>query len=231
MSKFCHKCSIAALDLGEDSAEYHFWHEGHVDFGECSINFHGPSESMEAEGGLVLWKRSVEECQMRYTTLLGDGDAKTYTLVCKMKPYGPDVVITKEECTNHVSKRLGKGLETLVAAEKKTGAPLGGKGEGTLKETTIRTMQGYYQAALKENAPDKEKMKTAVMATLEHCHSTDQKYNHRLCPEGEESWCYFNKRKARGMKAKDIKGHSDMPIKINDRVYKAVLPIYTRLSG
>ena len=36
-------------------------------------------------------------------------------------------------------------------------------------------------------------MKRAILATLEHCASTDDSPAHHMCPEGEETWCFYNK--------------------------------------
>ena len=51
----------------------------------------------------VLWRRSVERHKLRYT-VLSHGDAKTFAELTKIKPYGDDVMIEKEECINHVNR-------------------------------------------------------------------------------------------------------------------------------
>ncbi|KAL8595529.1 hypothetical protein ACOMHN_000737 [Nucella lapillus] len=56
---------------------------------------------------------------MRYTTMLSDGDSKAFTELCKLNPYGPDHPITKEDCINHVAKRVGTALRNLVSDNKK----------------------------------------------------------------------------------------------------------------
>ena len=61
---------------------------------------------MEVECALRIWKRSVEKNGMRYTTMLCDGDSKSYDAICEAKVYGPDIVIEKEDCVNHVAKRI-----------------------------------------------------------------------------------------------------------------------------
>lgn len=43
---------------------------------------------MEVEAARVLWRRSVGDYGLCYTTLLSDGDAKTFTELLKIKPYG-----------------------------------------------------------------------------------------------------------------------------------------------
>ncbi|GFW71452.1 uncharacterized protein TNCV_3459781 [Trichonephila clavipes] len=111
MSKVCRHCSVAKNKLGQSSAEFSIWYEGHKS--ECEINHLGSSTSMEMEAALTLWKRSTS-LGFRYITVLSDGDCKTFNYLCEKKVYGPDIVIKKEECINHVSKRLGTALRSTV---------------------------------------------------------------------------------------------------------------------
>ncbi|GFV21675.1 uncharacterized protein TNCV_1834531 [Trichonephila clavipes] len=68
---------------------------------------------MEQEAALKLLQRS-EDSGFRYTTLLSDGDAKTYQYLNTKEVYGPEIKLKKEECINHVSKRLGTSLRKAV---------------------------------------------------------------------------------------------------------------------
>ena len=56
---------------------------------------------------------------MRFTTFVGDGDSSAYNAVCKLNggkgPY--EVPVTKEECINHVSKRMWARLQKLKEEE------------------------------------------------------------------------------------------------------------------
>ncbi|GFV90568.1 uncharacterized protein TNCV_2222841 [Trichonephila clavipes] len=79
----------------------------------CAINHVGSSCAMEQEAVLKLWQRS-ENSGFRYTTLLSDGDAKTYQYLNTKEVYGPEIKIKKEECINHVSNRLGTSLRKAV---------------------------------------------------------------------------------------------------------------------
>ena len=49
----------------------------------------------------------------RYPSLVGDGDAAVIELVNAIDPYH-GVTVVKEECINHVAKRIYKGLERVV---------------------------------------------------------------------------------------------------------------------
>ncbi|GFX96253.1 uncharacterized protein TNCV_2291411 [Trichonephila clavipes] len=111
MSKVCRHCSVAKNKLGQSNAEFSIWCEVHES--ECDINHLGSSTSMEMEAALTLWKRSTS-LGFRYITVLSDGDCKTFNYLCEKKVYGPDIVIKKEECINHVSKRLGTALRSTV---------------------------------------------------------------------------------------------------------------------
>ncbi|GFU35773.1 uncharacterized protein TNCV_1083391 [Trichonephila clavipes] len=90
MSKRCIECEHAKSGLGENSAEFHVWYEGHTS--SCAINHVGSSCAMEQEAALKLWQRS-EDSGFRYTTLLSDGDAKTYQYLTTKEVYGPEIKI------------------------------------------------------------------------------------------------------------------------------------------
>ncbi|KAE8738831.1 hypothetical protein FOCC_FOCC015663 [Frankliniella occidentalis] len=227
LSKYCHMCSLHANQLGEDSAEYVEWFEQHIISGDCGKNYDGSSPAMEKEVAEILWKRSEEECKMRYTVMLSDGDGKTFDHLQSLDIYN-GITLVKEECTNHVEKRLGTALRNVVDTEKKRGVTLGGRGPGTLKADTIDKLQKYYRLAIQKNAPDVPKMKKAVMATIYHVSSTDSKPNHNFCPQGKNSWCFYNKAKA---EKRQPKSHTAMSLVITKQVFDKILPSYQRLAN
>lgn len=100
---------------------------------------------MEMKAAEIMWKRSQEKWNMRYTTILSDGDTKTYSHLCDLNVYGTSTPITKQECINHVAKRMGTGLRNLVREWKSKKVSLGGRGEGTLKEASIGKLTTYYR--------------------------------------------------------------------------------------
>ncbi|GBN67411.1 hypothetical protein AVEN_253386-1 [Araneus ventricosus] len=55
MSKHCTKCEYAKTNLGEKSAEYSIWYDGHKT--SCSINHIGTSGAMEMAAAYKLWSR------------------------------------------------------------------------------------------------------------------------------------------------------------------------------
>ncbi|XP_076663602.1 uncharacterized protein LOC143366414 [Andrena cerasifolii] len=145
MSKYCHMCAIRTTEFEADSPEFVEWKKVHVEIGECQINFEGSSGRMEIAAAEAMWKRSIEHCNMRYTRMLSDGDAKTHTYLQSLQVYGPDIDIRKEECANHIAKRMGNGLRNVVKEWRAKKMILGGKGEGTLKESTIDKLTTYYR--------------------------------------------------------------------------------------
>ncbi|KAJ4433627.1 hypothetical protein ANN_15937 [Periplaneta americana] len=128
--------------------DFRVWYAVHAP--ECDINHEGSSGAMEAEAALILWKRS-EQYGLRYTTILSDGDASTYKRISDEKPYGASVAIKKEECINHIGKRLGTALRKAVSEWRTRGCKLGGRGHSTLKAMTIAKLQKYYQKAILDN--------------------------------------------------------------------------------
>ena len=68
-------------------------------------------------------------------------------------------------------------------------------------------------------------MMRAVQATLLHHNSTDEHPRHHLCPEGETSWCKFNKVKAKG----EVFKHTKKPIP--EAIVPLLKPIYARLGS
>lgn len=180
MSKYCHSCVRAAADLDADSPDFHFWQKGHKESGDCCENFTGSSGAMEVTSAEIMWQRSVAECGMRYTTLLSDGDSKTLKHLLDLNVY--DEPIKKEECLNHVSKRLYTALTELVKNCKVKGITLGGRKKGALTAQVISRLSNYYRSAIVRNNSNVTAMKRSILATLSHCSSTDQDFDHSSCP-------------------------------------------------
>lgn len=227
MSKYCHVCEVTKSELGSDSAEYAIWFEGHKS--SCSRNYSGSSGGMEVIAAEILFKRSISLCNMRYTTLLSDGDSKTHQHLQKLKVYGEHVLIEKEECVNHVAKRLGTALRELVKTTRAKNITLGGRGHGKLTDATITKLTNYYGHAIRSNSGSLHAMKTAIYATIFHAISTDDNPRHEKCPEGSMSWCFYN----RAMATKEPPGSHVNKVRtpLSPDVLKHVMPIYQRLAA
>ncbi|XP_050028801.2 uncharacterized protein [Dermacentor andersoni] len=169
---------------------------------------------METEAALHIWRTPSYETLSRLTKFLSDGDSKAYTTVAEAKVYGK-LVVDKEECTNHVAKRLGtahRKLPTLL--------PRGEK----LKDGIIRKLQNYYRIAINTNRGDLLKMYRAIWASYFYSSSSNTAGSHRYCPEGTTIWCKHRRAEALGEPTPD---HT--PILTNTQGL-AVLPIYKRLT-
>ena len=70
---------------------------------------------MEVEGAIVCWSQPVQVNKPRYSTMLSDGDSKAFNELNTMQVCGDRCPVDKEECVNHVSKRLGTALRNLVS--------------------------------------------------------------------------------------------------------------------
>ncbi|GFO15279.1 hypothetical protein PoB_004178400 [Plakobranchus ocellatus] len=68
---------------------------------------------MEVRIAKVLWGRSIQHYNLRYTINVSNGDSKSFNRLLELQPYGCDVLITKDDCINHVGKRLVQPSVTL----------------------------------------------------------------------------------------------------------------------
>ena len=168
LSSYCQACLCAKARFeGADVATFQEWHRKHKD---CNKNFNGPANGIEATAAEIMWGRSLDS-GFQYTTMVSDGDSRTFSQFCNLKVYGEDVVLVKEECINHVAKQLGIALKKLATQSKKAGVTLGGKGYGKLTENTIKQLRIYYGMAI--HAHPKKSMMRCGMLYLQHlnmCH-------------------------------------------------------------
>ena len=226
LSLYCQSCSYPSmLHGGKNTAGFQQWHERHTD---CNCNYHGSSGGMEVAAAEILWERSVESHRFRYTTMLSDGDSRTHKHLCDLCVYGSDVEIEKEECINHVAKRMGTALRKLASEGKKSGTTLGGRGYGKLKQTTIIKLTGYYGKAICSCPGDLDAMRNAVFATFFHSASTDEDPHHSRCPVGSNSWCFFQRALAAGEEPGSHRDKLGTPLTRD--VSRHVEEVYVRLG-
>lgn len=74
---------------------------------------------MEAHAAELIFSRSVEQHKLQYVTVLSDGDFKAFNRIAALQLY--DKNMSKEDCINHVAKRLYAGMEKLKKAKKGLG--------------------------------------------------------------------------------------------------------------
>ena len=85
-SKFCSVCS-ARRQMDETSQEFMDWWEVHQSEYGCNYMYIGSSSWMECKGALSIWEQSVEKYKLCYTSLIADGNSKTYSLITEKKPH------------------------------------------------------------------------------------------------------------------------------------------------
>lgn len=212
LSNFCLGCNLGPKET-EDS--YQEWKKNH----RCQKNTNVGAGRMEVEAALELFRRSLSKNDLRYTTIVCDGDCRTYLTLCEDKTYG-FMRLTKEDCVNHVQKRMGTNLRNILTKSRK-GEFLGGR--GGLTQDLIKKLTNFYGLALRKNT-EVDDMQRAVMATYYHVTSTDAEPHHELCPPGPLSWCKHRSAEAEG------KPQPPHKYKLSRRVAEALLPVYQRLS-
>ena len=216
LSNYCRHCNSAPKP---DDPGFVAWQRNHQL--HCQKNMDCASGAMEVEGALILFSRSVDKHKLRYTQMLGDGDAKTHARIEAGDPFEGRPVL-KLECVNHVAKRLGTGLRDLKAKLGAQGQSIGGRGK--LTDDRIKQLTGYYGRAIKDNVGDLDGMVAAVWASYFHVTSTDDSHDHSLCPTGSDGWCFHQRATADGVTPRP---HSKS---LPADVAAAIRPLYVRLS-
>lgn len=240
LSKFCAECEFVGTKL--ESSEKEEWLEAHQP--NCDKNHDGSSGSMEVAGAKILWARSINECAMRYKSLIGDGDAAVIEALNQMKPYGEDIV--KEECINHVAKRMYSGLERLVkeadshvkgikhtsrtlSTEATAASSLMCKmsGRGRMTKERMKKWSSYFRKAIVENAPDVEACRRSIWAILFHSLSTLEDPHHSFCG----TWCWYRQAKENGedlsVAYRKIKHDPPLPKDVSE----LIVPLFERLAS
>ena len=124
---------------------------------------------------------------------------------------------------------MGSALRRLVVEYKgkflSDSKKISGTGRRTKK--VIDKLHNYYGMAIYSNVGDLRGMMMAVQATLHHMTLPDDQPVHHMFPEGENSWCSYNKAKA-GNKLDEYK-HGFDPIP--QAIVQLLKPIYNRLGS
>ena len=142
-----------------------------------------------------------------------------YKAVCDANFYP----VRKLECVNHCDKRLGTALRKKAKEE-----CLGGRCYGALTANACNVLQPYYRNAIMKNLGNSDSMKEAIMASFFHCLSSDQSPQHQKCPQGPDSWCFYNKAIENRQDPPSHKDHIGTPLSVD--VARAVRPVYERMS-
>ena len=151
----------------------------------------------------------------------------TFTRLANMQVYG-DVELQKEECVNHIAKHLNTALRKLASSGKKVGVTLGGHGFGRLTGKKIEILSRYYRMAVQAHPHDVNGMQHAIVASFDHCSSTDEIPQHDRCPVGARSWCFYQKTLATGQEPGPHRTNVGTPLAPD--VAEHVKEVYTRLA-
>ena len=196
-SKVCYECR-SRNKWDKDSQKYQQWFEHHKL--QCSINHEKSAESMEKDAAVTMFLRSVKLHGLMYTTYVGDGDSSAYAEAADavFQKYGEQYLVLKEDCIGHFQKRMGAALRNFKNKNKGRKLSDGGSlgGSGRLTDAVIDSFQNYYGYAIRNKSNGIESMTRAVWAIYYHCIKNDGEsleVQHRFCPEGESSWCKYQK--------------------------------------
>ena len=197
--------------------EWNLWCENHKP--KCHKNFDGTPAAIEAAAAVKLWTQSTNH-NFCYVNFVSDGDSSGYKAVCALNdergPY--ETPVQKEECVNHVAKRLGTRLRklklddftviTTKSGKKMKRSVLGGAKK--LTDNVIKSMQRYFKKAISDNQNKSvTAMRDAIMASFYHaCSSDSATHLHNVCPKDIKSWCFYQRILAEG---KTPRSHSVKP--------------------
>ncbi|KAL4126400.1 hypothetical protein QTP88_010622 [Uroleucon formosanum] len=85
---------------------------------QCFLNWKKASTSMEADGVIEGFSKSIELHGLKFNKLIGDGDSSVMKRLQEIQPYGPNFFIEKIECTNHLLRNYASKLNTLAKVTK-----------------------------------------------------------------------------------------------------------------
>ena len=110
-----------------------------------------------------------------------------------------------------MAKRFKNRLKTARQTKQPdaTGKLVFLQGGGGMMEETSRILTRYYKGAILNNTSDVDGRKGDIFAIFYHTISTDEDPHHEFCPEGEYTWCSYNKHKHETTKYpdRDIPAH------------------------
>ncbi|CAF1614937.1 unnamed protein product, partial [Didymodactylos carnosus] len=159
LSKRCSKCQGSESLRQQDPELFEMFKETH----DCQINYEGASGSMEKELIHQMFCRSVSKYDVKYTSFIGDGDAKVHKYLLENPPYS-DVKIKKIEDVNHFAKH-GKKLH----------------GKGRMTDGQAIKFKIYFGKAIRENKSNLDNMYKRSWAIFKHRYSTNDEPMHEWC--------------------------------------------------
>ena len=107
LSRYCRECAVNSRKIKDEKT--------HIEQNGCKINHVGSAPSMETEGVIRIFQRSIENRRGRYLSYYGDGDSKAFSSVENIYD---DVTVVKYECVGHYQKRVGCRLRALNTCQR-----------------------------------------------------------------------------------------------------------------
>lgn len=113
----------------------------------CYKNWNSTSTSMESNIIIEGFKESISMHNLIYNKLIGDGDSSVTKQLSLTKPYGPNIVIQKIECTNHLLRNYINRLRDMTIRRKCTsGIVVPGVQRNFLKNNLLRLRYAVTEA-------------------------------------------------------------------------------------
>ncbi|XP_022160289.1 uncharacterized protein LOC111026498 isoform X3 [Myzus persicae] len=146
-NKFCCVC-FSAKKLDKEAGPH-----------SCFLNWDGPSTAMEADIIVDGFKHSLEMHNVIYSQLIGDGDSSVMKRLRIAKPYGPNCIVKKVECSNHLLRNYINRLRDLTNKRKNSkGEPIPGYLRKIIQTRLLRlryavTEAVKYNQQLQTNIP------------------------------------------------------------------------------
>ncbi|CAI6371889.1 unnamed protein product [Macrosiphum euphorbiae] len=142
-NKFCCVC-FSAKKHDKGPGPHHFF-----------LNWNGPSTAMEADIIVDRFKHSLEMHNLIYSQLIGDGDSSVMKRLRIAKPYGPNFIIKKVECINHLLRNYINRLRDLTSKRKNSkGERIPGYLRNSIQTRLLRLRNIPYETRLTDLKSD-----------------------------------------------------------------------------
>ena len=132
--------------------------------------------------------------------------------------------IKKQECINHIGKRIYTGLKNLCKTLSKQKKSIRGSKFGSLTDTKMKTLQSYFSNAIRKNGHDLKAMKKGIFATMYPCILLIRNQDTRVVLWDLIRGVFGNARKR-------VKKHSEMSLHLRPDVVEKILAVYERLTN
>lgn len=106
-NKYCTICAKENFNKDKESND-------HV----CYKNWNGPSTGMESCIILEGFRASMDMHNLKYSCIIGDGDSSVYRKIIEAMPYGPQLLVRKIGCKNHILRCYLSKLKDVMNSHK-----------------------------------------------------------------------------------------------------------------